>query len=231
MGPKIFDIFEKKRGIKNEKEKFSEKVVVDYREKNCLVPSALIKLGMEVEFRELKIADYLVKDVAIERKTISDFLSSMINKRLLAQLNEMQAYENKILIIEGFSEQELYSDSEKEHGINSNAVRGFLISILLKHKIPILFTKNQEDSAKMIAVLARRKEKEMSIIEKKKGNNSREKKQMIVEGFPGIGPKNAKKVLKEFKSIKGFVNASEQDLKRILGKKSEGVKRLIDEEY
>jgi ERCC4-type nuclease len=230
MTPEIFDIFERKskRVIK---ETPKEKVIVDYREKNCLVPSSLVKLGLEVEFVELKIADYIVRDIAIERKTVSDFLSSMINKRLINQLRELETYENRLLVIEGISEQELYSDSGENRGINANAIRGFLLSIIFKHKTPILFTKNQEDTAKMIAVLAKRREKEISIKERRKGNNSKEQKQLIIEGFPGIGPKNAKKLLEEFKSIGGVINASEQDIKKVLGKKSETMKKIIEERY
>ncbi|MFH1365120.1 MAG: ERCC4 domain-containing protein [archaeon] len=230
MNAEMFNIFERKNK-KSIKEQPKEKVVVDYREKNCLVPSSLIRLGLEIEFTELKTGDYLVKDIIIERKTVSDFLSSMLNKRLSNQLNKMNEYENKLLIIEGISEQELYSDSNPHKRINANAIRGFLLSILLKHKIPILFTKDQEDTARMISILSKRKEKEISMKEKRKGNNSKEQKQLITEGFPGIGPKTAKKILEEFKSIKGFVNATEQDLKKILGKKSETVKKIIEEEY
>ena len=55
-------------------------------------------------------------------------------------------------------------------------------------------------------------------------------KQFIIEGFPGIGPMNAKKLLERFKTIKEIVNASEEELKEILGKKSE-VFKIVDEEY
>jgi ERCC4-type nuclease len=230
MNQEVFDIFERK-GKKTTKEEPKERVIIDYREKNCLVPASLIRLGLETEFKELKIADYLVKDVAIERKTVSDFLSSMINKRLINQLNELQAYENRLLVIEGVSEQELYNDSSNKNGINANAIRGFLLSIIFKHKTPILFTKNSEDTARMIAVLAKRKEKEISTKERKKANNSKEQKQLIIEGFQGIGPKTAKKILKEFKNIKGFVNAPEEELKKSLGKKAEFIKKIIEEEY
>jgi Fanconi anemia group M protein len=230
MSQEVFDIFEKKSERKR-KEEPKEKVIIDYREKNCLVPASLIRLGLEIEFRELKIADYMVKDIAIERKTVADFLSSMINKRLINQLNEMETYENRLLIIEGISEQELYSDSIIRNGINANAIRGFLLSIIFKHKTPILFTKNSEDTAKTIAVLAKRKEKEISTKERKKAKNSKEQKQLIVEGFSGIGPKTARKILEKFKNIKGFVNASEEELKKVLGKKAETTKKIIEEEY
>ena len=87
----IFEnIFSRKHPVIKEPPKIVGKIIADYREKNSLVPANLIKLGFEVEFRELKVADFIVKDTAIERKTVKDFISSMINKRLLKQLEEIQ---------------------------------------------------------------------------------------------------------------------------------------------
>ena len=225
----IFNIFSKKT-LKIKKETLKEKIIVDYREKNCLVASELKHLGLEVEFKELKVADYLVKNIAIERKTISDFISSMINQHLINQLEELQQYQNKLLIIEGINEQELYSD-DNHSGVNANSIRGFLLSILLKHKIPIIFTKNSEDTAKFISVLSKKKTKEFPLNIRKKSLNKKERLQFIIEGFPGIGPKTAKKLLTKFKTIKNIINASQEELKKILGKKADIMKGLINEEY
>jgi len=231
MEPKqIYDIFSKKSSRTKKEIPSKEKIIADYREKNCLVASELIHLGLEIEFKELKVADYLVKDVAIERKTVSDFISSMINRRLLNQLEELQQYENKLLIIEGIDEQELYND-DNHLGINANSVRGFLLSILLKYKIPTIFTKNSEDTAKFISILSKKKTKELPLNIKKKSLNKKEQLQFIIEGFPGIGPKTAKKLLTKFKTIKNIINASQEELKNILGKKAEIMKRIIDGEY
>jgi Fanconi anemia group M protein len=233
----IFNIFQKKETKIKEIPKPT--ILADYREKNCFVASELFRLGINVEFRELKVADYLVNDVAIERKTVSDFISSMINKRLLSQLEELQQYENKLLIIEGIDEQELYTDSglkevssrEERIGVHPNSVRGFLLSILLKHKVPIIFTKDSEDTAKFISVLAKRKPKELSLNVSKKSLNKKERLQFILEGFPGIGPKSARKLLEKFKTIKNIINASEEELKEVLGKKAKVMKRLVEETY
>jgi len=229
----LHDIFQRRKIIfKEEKiEKNSPKIIIDYREKNSFVVSKLIKLGFDVEFKALKVADYIVKDVAIERKTVNDFISSMINRRLLIQLQELQQYENRLLMIEGIDEQELYTDSEKKIGIHPNSVRGFLLSIVLKYKVPIIFTKNEGDTARFIYVLSKRKSKELSLNVTKKALNTKEQLQFIIESFPGIGPKSAKKLLEKFKSIKNIANASKNELKEILGKKGEIVKRLIEEEY
>jgi len=222
----IFNIFSKKNPTKKIIEK--TKIIADYREKNCLVASELIEHGIGVEFRELKVADSIVKDVAIERKTISDFISSMINHRLIKQLEELQQYENKLLIIEGIEEHEIYNDDNE--GVHANSIRGFLLSILLKHKVPIIFTKNYQDTAKFISVLARRKEKEMPLNVAKKSLNKKERLQFILEGFPGIGPKTARKLLEKFKTVKNIVNASIEELEKIIGKKAE-VFKLINEEF
>ena len=220
----IFEIFQKKKT-----EKPKPRIIVDYREKNSLVISSLINLGIEIEFKELKVADYIVKNVAIERKTVNDFISSMINKRLFNQIQELQQYQNKLLLIEGVDEQELYSDDE--NGVNGNAIRGFLLSILLKYNIPIIFTKNYEDSAKFISILSRKQTKEMALKAKKRILNKKQQLQFIIESFPGIGPKTAQKLLKKFKTIQNIINASEEELKQTIGKKAEVITKLTKISY
>ena len=203
------------------------KITADNREKNSLVISELISLGIEVEMKNLPVADFLVKNVAIERKTISDFLSSMLNKRLSRQLEELQQYPSKLLIIEGIEEQELYNET---NGINPNAIRGFLLSILLKHKVPIIFSKNYEDTAKFLMLLAKKQETEAGIRARKKSLNKKEQLQYILEGFPGIGPKTAKKLLKKYRTIKNIINADAEELKKDIGIKA-GIFKLVEEDY
>jgi len=226
----IFNIFPEKRKTKM---KFRKKqtIDIDYREKNSLVPAELIKEGFNVNFKELKVADYIVKGVAIERETVSDFISSMKNRRLLNQLQELQQYEKKLLIIEGIDEQELYTDLQKKIGMHPNSVRGFLLSILLKYNVPIIFTKNAEDSAKFIYLLSKKKEYEHPLQVKKKTHNKKEQLQFIIESFPGIGPKTARKLLKEFSTITNIINTSEENLKDCIGKKAEIIIDLIKRKY
>jgi ERCC4-type nuclease len=222
----ILDIFSKVRKKKEKK----PRVIMDYREKNSLVYSQLIELGIEVEVKELKVADYLVNDVAIERKTVQDFISSMLNKRLANQLQSLQQYKNRILIIEGIDEHELYSNEIHDTGIHPNAIRGFLLSIILGYKTPIIFTKDSEDTAKFISVLSKRQKKELSLNVSKKNLNKKERMQFILEGFPGIGPKTAKKLLSHFKNLREIFSASSDELTEIIGKKADAF-NLVDEKY
>ena len=89
----FFNIFSKKPI----KEKKTKRIIVDNREKNSLVVSELISQGNKIEFKQLEIADYIIGEIAIERKTISDFISSMLNKRLFIQLKNLQQYEKSLL--------------------------------------------------------------------------------------------------------------------------------------
>ena len=183
-----------------------------------------------MEVRELKVADYIVNDVAIERKTVHDFISSMLSKRLTNQLDGLQQYKNRILIIEGIDEHELYSNGIQDTGIHPNAIRGFLLSIILEHRTPIIFTKDAEDTVRFISVLAKRQKRELSLNVSKKNLNKKERMQFILEGFPGIGPKTAKKLLTHFKTLRELFSSSIEELKEIIGKKAE-VFNLIDEKY
>lgn len=226
MNPGLFEIFSTKRKSRINKPK--KRIIIDNRERNSLIPSELSKF-FEIDFQQLKVADYIINGIAIERKTINDFISSMINHRLLNQLEELQQYKNRLLLIEGFEEQELYDDTNPK-GVPPNALRGFILSILLKHQIPIIFTKNYKDTVKYIQILANKKTQELPLNVKKKSFNKKEQLQFILESFPGIGPKTARKLLKEYKTLNQIFHATQENLKESIGKKAE-IFKLLKENY
>jgi Fanconi anemia group M protein len=211
-------------------------IIIDSREKNSLVISELVEQNISFEFRQLQVADYVIGNIAIERKTISDFISSMLSKRLLRQLIDLGQYPKKLLIIEGFDEQELYGDNDKSSGINPNAIRGMLLSTVLKFQVPIIFTKDYADTAKFLILLEKRQEKgekDISLRVRRKTSNIYDQQQMILEGFPGIGPSTAKALLKKFKTIKAIINANEKDLvkARLNKNKIAAMKKIIETKY
>lgn len=224
----FLDIFSKTR--KKEKRK-QVRIIADKREKNSLVISELINSGAELELKHLRVADFIIGKTAIERKTISDFLSSMISKRLTRQLEELKQYPSFLLIIEGIDERELYPSNDNNKGIHPNAIRGFLLDILLKYKVPILLSKDYEDTAEFLLLLAKKQKREISIRARKKARSKKEQLQYILEGFPGIGPKTSKKLLKKYKTIKNIINLNFEQLKKEIGKKAEIFFKLIGEKY
>lgn len=219
---KILNIFSKKKTSK--KEIPTQKIIIDNREKNSLVISELISLNCQVEFQQLPVADYIINEIAIERKTISDLKSSIINKRIISQMREIKQYPKNLLLLEGFENEDIYQGI-----IHENALRGLLLSISLDYQVPIIFTKNEKDTAKYLFLLSKKSDKkEFSLRPSKISFSKEEQLQYILEGFPGIGPVTAKELLKKFGSLKNIINANEEELKEILGKKHEEFKSLIE---
>ena len=61
---------------------------------NTLIPTKVLRL---------KYGDYSFSDIVIERKTLSDFFSSLKNDRLKEQMESISRYyTEKYLLIEGF---------------------------------------------------------------------------------------------------------------------------------
>lgn len=210
----LFKIFSKsKKQPKKEKQK---KIVIDHREKSSLVPSNLSSLNFTIEYKQLPVADYLLNNIAIERKTISDLKSSITNKRIFSQLLELKQYPIAFLIIEG-PESELYNSEQ----IHENAVRGFLLSLAIEYKIQYLRSKNPKETAKLLSILAKKQSnKDISLRPSKIYKSPSEQKQHILEGFPNIGPKKAKSLLETFGSLKNIFNATPKELEKVLGKKA-----------
>jgi Fanconi anemia group M protein len=203
------DIFSLGKEKTKDKTNQTGKILVDNHEKNSLVPSFLSKQGMNYEFTHLEIGDYLINNIAIERKTLPDLKSSIISKRIFEQLKNLRQYSDCFLLVE-----------TNEEAID-NISKGFILSTAINYQIPVIFSKNEEDTASYLSLLAKKKEKTDISLRAKIPMSEAEQKQFILEGFPGIGPATAKALISEFKSIKNILNASNSELEKILGKKTD----------
>lgn len=218
----IHNIFKTKKTKK--KTKPTQLIVADIHEKNSLVISELkSSTQVRLEVKSLKIADYIINDIAIERKTVSDLISSMINKRLMQQLSQMQAYKKSLLIIEG----DLDKVINEENNI-AKALRGLLVSISSNSPTSIIRTQDYEDTAKYLITLAKQqlKPKQEISLHSRIPKTKKEQKQYILESFPNIGPTKAKQLLKKFKTVKETINASEEDLEEVLKNRAKDFKDL-----
>lgn len=198
-------------------------IIIDTREKQSLITANLIEQKANIKHELLEIGDYLINNTIIERKTFSDFISSITDKRLASQLKEMKKYPKQFLILENFD----YNYSQ--FNIYENAIRGMMLSIVTDFQIPIIYTKNENDTARFLILIARRQKKikqEYSLRQTKTKTTTEQQKQFILEGFPGVGPSIAKKLIKEFNSLKNIFNANEDELKKIFDKNK--VKKFKD---
>ncbi len=210
------------------------KVLVDTREKGSNLSKRLLETGMDVKIQTLATADIILSDkIGIERKTVPDFVNSIIDRRIFTQLKDLKNnFENPIIILEG--EEDLYS----VRNVHPNAIRGMLATIVTSFQIPIIRTKDSQDTAELVKSIAQREqnhsEKEISIRTNKMPMTTMEQQEFIVESFPGIGPSLAKSLLKEFKTIKKLSNASIKRLEKVekIGsKKAQDIKNILEEIY
>jgi DNA excision repair protein ERCC-4 len=220
------DIFSK-NSLKSNKTIKRTKIIADIHEKDSMIFSEL-KIIPEIDLiiQSLSIGDFLIGNTIIERKTTSDFISSMLSKRLLIQLENMNQYEERFLIIEGNIE-ELYNNRSK---LNPNAIRGFIISIITNHKVNVIFSKDYKDTKDYLIILAKRqlKNPSQSTLHSVKPKSLEEQKKYILESFPNTGPKKADELLKRFKSLSEIFNASVEELKGVLKNQAQDFKNILN---
>jgi ERCC4-related helicase len=207
-------------------------VYVDHREARSGVTRELSNLGVKIKATNLPVADYQVgSNVAVERKSTKDFVSSLIDKRLYNQAQDLvESFSKPLIILEG---QDLYSS-----GIHPNAIRGALASLAVDFNLPIIPTRSPEDTAAMIHRLAVREydkgSRDIQTRTEKKPLTLQEQQLFIVESLPQIGPVTARKLLEEFKNVSNVFSASENDLKNVDGigeKIAKNMRSVIEANY
>ncbi|MFH1056510.1 MAG: ERCC4 domain-containing protein [Candidatus Micrarchaeota archaeon] len=201
-------------------------VFADDREEGSEACAELARLYAVVKYSRLPVGDFVLSDRAcVERKTASDFESSVIDGRLFLQAQELKEnFASPIIAIVGL-------DFERLH---QNAVRGALIALAVDYKIPVFFFPDEVELGGFIYALGFReqllKPREMKIQFSKKGFSLEQQQRLIVESLPLIGPKNALALLQHFKSIEKIVLASEKELQKVKGigrKRAKQIKAVL----
>ena len=196
------------------------RVVVDNRERSSDVPRLLVELGMDVSFAQLALGDYVLSsDVAIERKGLKDFISSLYSGRLFKQISELtKTFKNSILLIEGDLSQ-IYLITP-----NVKSFFGALAHLILDSEVKIVFVEGPKESALFISSLAKRiatkrKTEKIPVIRKplKESSKLHEGQLYLISALPGIGIKLAHKLLSSFLTPRAIFNASPSELAKVPG--------------
>lgn len=211
------------------------RVYVDNREMRSPVVKALEEQGRVLVVKNLEVGDYVVSDrVGIERKTAEDFASSLVdgNRDLFRQVSDLKsAYDSPILIIEGDG---LYTARR----IHPNAIRGTLASIAVDFGVPILTTRDAEETAAVIGIVARREQEDKGRMVNLHGQKTSltlpEQQEYLVSAIPGVGPVVARNLLEHFGTIRRIVNAGEEELREVdlVGEKTaQKIREVVETKY
>ncbi len=231
MSLDTFLVTEKRTSSGEEKHGAKPVIYADVREHAII--KLLSEMNAEVRVKQLNVGDFQIsKDVGVERKKAEDFVKSITDGRLFNQLAELcENFQKPLLVVEG-------NDLLSKGNVHPNAIKGAIMSLAIDFRVPILFTKDEKDTAMLLVYIARRvqsdKRSEIRIRTKKIPKDEKILQEYIVAGLPGINSKLAKKLLEYFGSVRAVFKASELELQKVdgIGKiKARKISGILDKPY
>jgi len=207
------------------------RIVVDEREKKSGIPSLLKGIGINLEIKTLPVGDYIVApETIVERKSISDLISSVFDGRLFDQCNRMKEnFQFPIIIIEG-------DTNEIEELIENPFVfYGAVSSVAIDFKIPIISTPNASHTAKLLVSMCSRKDTTKGpFIKKIRKSNDIQKQQLsMLCSLPGVGEKTAIRMLEKFGTPLRVLSSSTTELSKVSGlgeARAKNIKKMLEKQ-
>jgi len=127
------------------------RIVVDTREQE---PYAFDPQRVTVVRRALPAGDYSVEGwegaVAVERKTLEDFVSTVIRgrARFRKELRRLEGYEAACVVVEADLRDLLLGRFRS--GAHPNAVLGAVLSIVVDYRIPVFFCSDRQTACRFV---------------------------------------------------------------------------------
>lgn len=208
-------------------------VLVDDRELRSEVVPALVGMpNLEVRVQRLLVGDFQVEDKAVfERKTVTDFATSMIDGRLFRQARRLMSQKlPATLILEG------RPTDLSEVGVSREALQGAMVALTVLFRLPILRSPDPQETARLIGYAAEQvfqcsQGRIYSAGPRPKGKKARQLG--LLQSFPGVGADRARRLLEHFGSIRQLAFAHPSDVAQVPGigpKTAESIRDLLNEE-
>lgn len=210
------------------------RVIADERERASGVPDRLSKLDVRVYYTRLAVGDYVVNpEIAAERKSIGDFVSSVYDGRLFAQASGLaSSYKKPYIIVEG--------DVGKVGGMVKNLASyyGAIASVTLAYDLRLMHTANPDETALAIAALvknSRARPIPPGILQSSPKSKDEAQQQLyLVSSLPGVGMKTAKRMLGRYGTPRKVMTLTEAQLAMIPGvgsKRASKIAGVLDAKY
>ena len=207
------------------------RVVADERERASSVPEELSRLNVRVYFSRLPVADYVLNpELAVERKSVRDLVSSVYDSRLFYQAAKLSAaYAKPFLLVEG--------DSKEVESLAKNlkSFYGAIANVTLAYGLRVLYTANPRETATAIAeLLNHARAKPLAKMPSElppKAKSIPQQQLYLVSAMPGIGRKLAEKLLSKYGTPRRVMGLTAGELAMTQGigwKKAERIKNMMD---
>lgn len=207
---------EKQKKLDEYSKKPNVKIIIDHRESRSAVMRFLSQKDITIEPQQLDVGDYIISSrIGVERKTVDDFLNSLIDGKLFVQIKNLRTtYSRPLLVVEG-------DGLLTKRNISHNAIFGSIVSIIVDFGIPIITTRTPQETADFLSVMAYREQKvgnrAIAIRGEKTARTISEQQQFLIEGLPNISAVLAQRLLQHFGSIRALANTTEEDLCQVNG--------------
>ncbi len=203
------------------KGKFALTITMDHRETNENLRKVLLsEEDVDLKIDTLKAGDFLINNsLLVERKTFTDFISSIKDGRIFSQAFRLACSgKHTLIILEGTSQ------ASSTTGMSREAIQGALICLSLKFRIPVLRSMSPEETVKLMInsynQIANTESHKKHLPQRSvayRRSNKFKQQIFILQGLPGIGPARAKVLLDKFGTLLAIFSASVADLKELEG--------------
>lgn len=169
-----------------------------------------------VTVTRLKLGDYLLDNrFLFERKTMRDLVVAIMDGRLFQQtLRLAKTTLQPAIILEGGSGELVGC------GMRWEAIQGALVTLALFCGVPLLRTRTPEETVRTMLFAARQGRTFATGALPRHGYRPRGKRArqlFVLQGFPGIGPAKARRLLERFGTVEAIVNARSDELQSVEG--------------
>ena len=217
-------------------------LIIDSRENSKLSKLVIQKakaLKIPNEKKWIEIGDYVYDDVCFEAKSATDFLGSVMSKRLWTQLDNMDRhYKTNVVIIHGDMQEAImniieHSPSKMPIGARSimlnNKFLGAIGRITLDTDIKPFWLPTEEEAALVITAICKMKPIERDTIAPQifKRLTTDDLRLDLLSSIKGVSIKKAKELIKIYGSIMEIGECSAFELQAIEGIGETLAKRIL----
>jgi DNA excision repair protein ERCC-4 len=214
------------------------RVVVDVREFRSSLPSLLHGRSMVIVPCMLTVGDYILSpNICVERKSISDLISSFKDGRLYSQAETMfQYYKNVMLLIE-FDQNKSFTlepfadlsgslNSVAPTNMSSDLQSKLVLLTIAFPKLRIIWSSSPYQTAEIFETLKTQEEEPDPIAAVRAGLDKdaraeeqafNQEPQDMLAIVPGVTPQNIKNLVLKTESIREIANMSVQELTPLVG--------------
>ncbi|PNY29057.1 DNA repair protein rad16 [Tolypocladium capitatum] len=215
------------------------RVVVDVREFRSSLPSLLHGRSMVVVPCMLTVGDYILSpNICVERKSVSDLISSFKDGRLYSQAETMFLHyrspmlliefdQNKSFTLEPFADLSGSLSSVAPANVSSDLQSKLVLLTLAFPKLRIIWSSSPYQTAEIFASLKAQEEEPDPIAAVQAGLDrdaraedqafNREPQEMLAV-VPGVTPKNIKNLVLETENVREVANMTVEELEPLVGR-------------